>query len=715
MDKKKILIVATVWGFFNFLKNDMELLKANGYEVHCATNFKNVNNPVDVQNVIKHQIDFSRNPLSQSNVKAFRQLSRVMADNKFTIVHCHTPVGGVVARLIANKYRKKGTKVYYTAHGFHFYTGAPLLNWLVYYPVEWLCSWKTDLLITINKEDYHRAKKHFHAKNTSYIPGVGVDVQKFGGEFTDRGKKRRELGILEDEIMILSVGELSKRKNHQIIIKAMEKLQNRKIRYFIAGEGKLRPYLQRLIEDAGLTGSVCLLGQRKDIPELCRAADLFVFPSLQEGLPVALMEAMASGLPCICSDIRGNHDLIVPGKGGYLVTDSSVQSWATAVKKMLSSDRKAMGEFNRCGIKAFSIDKVQGKIEELYLRNYKKQKLAFFLQYADLCASSQYRVLMYKDKLNKDFHTKYFYFWNNKYVAKYMPDKKRYMGKIFFAYIINTFRRIFQILFLIPHYDILVIQRCMIPYIKPTFISHLKKHNVKIVYDIDDALHLNGHYNCRQIARKADCIITGSQNLKEFYLSLNENVLLVPTVDNEKKYTRYIHDTFDNKCIGWIGSFSTIRNLDSILDSLNGFIDRHPEAYVKIISNDIYEYKNKIRNCKFVQWNKDTYISEMQEFTIGIMPLDINQMNAGKCGFKLIQYLDLQKPVIATDLGENKTIVKEYGLLCRNEEQWREALETILCSRPNYNNFVNNIRHGFLNDYGYDVNYKRLHDILSNI
>ena len=367
MEKKKILIVATVWGFFNFLKNDLDLIKANGYEVHCATNFKNINNPLKVQNIIKHQIDFSRNPLSQDNVKAFRQLSQVMAKNEFAIVHCHTPVGSIIARLAASKYRKKGTKVYYTAHGFHFYTGAPLINWLVYYPIEWLCSWKTDLLITINKEDYDRARKHLHAKNTLYIPGVGIDIRKFDGIFTDSEKKRRELGVLDDEIMVLSVGELSKRKNHEVVIKALSKLKNKRIKYFIAGEGDLKQYLQKLIEEMRLSENVRLLGYRSDISKLCQCADIFVMPSHQEGLPVALMEAMASGLPCICSDIRGNRDLIVPGKGGYLVTVQSVQSWAAAIRKMLSSDKKTMGVFNRHIIEEFSTDKVQQKIKEIYL------------------------------------------------------------------------------------------------------------------------------------------------------------------------------------------------------------------------------------------------------------------------------------------------------------------------------------------------------------
>lgn len=363
---KKILIVATVWGFFDFLKNDIELLKANDFEVHCATNFENVNKPFNIENVVKHQIDFARSPLNKNNIKSFRQLSHVMKENEFTLVHCHTPVGGVVARLVANRYRKKDTKVYYTAHGFHFYSGAPLINWLVYYPVEWLCSWKTDLQITINREDYNRAKKFFHAKEILYIPGVGVDIRKFNTKTIDIHKKRQELGITKGEIMILSVGELNKNKNHEVVIRAIQKLNNKRIRYFIAGEGPLRVYLQNLINNMGLSGNVCLLGYRTDISELCQAADFFAFPSYREGLSVALMEAMASGLPCICGDIRGNNDLIVHDKGGYLVEDTDVRSWSIAIEKMMLCDWEVMGAFNRCKIKDFSINNVQRELEKIY-------------------------------------------------------------------------------------------------------------------------------------------------------------------------------------------------------------------------------------------------------------------------------------------------------------------------------------------------------------
>jgi glycosyltransferase EpsD len=216
--------------------------------------------------------------------------------------------------MAARKYRKKGTSVLYTAHGFHFYKGAPIANWLVYYPAELLCSLWTDGLITINTEDYERAKRKFHAKETYYIPGVGIDTKKFHQISGDSHKMRQELGISENEVMLLSVGELSPRKNHRVVLEALGSLQKEvdssKVHYFICGTGTLKSELEMLSHTLGLKENVHFLGYRSDISKLCQIADLYLFPSLQEGLPVALMEAVASRTPVLCSRIRGNEDLI---------------------------------------------------------------------------------------------------------------------------------------------------------------------------------------------------------------------------------------------------------------------------------------------------------------------------------------------------------------------------------------------------------------------
>ena len=339
--------VASMIDHFNM--PNIKLLLELGYSVHVVCNFKSGSSCDDAEidslkvkldslGVTYTHIDFERFPFSLKNFVAYKQLKKVFDDEHYDLVHCHTPMGGVLGRLAAKKYRKSGTKVIYTAHGFHFFKGAPLKNWLLYYPVEWICAFWTDELITINKEDYARAQRHMHAKHITYIPGVGVDLKKFSPDiYTEEeiANARAELGVDTDEKMLLSVGELIPRKNHESVIRALAKVNNPKIKYFICGTGELREYLERLIEELGLTENVRLLGYRTDISKLCDCADLFVFPSLQEGLPVALMEAIASKTAVICSDIRGNTDLV---SGDALFETKNVEQISEKISFYLCKD-----------------------------------------------------------------------------------------------------------------------------------------------------------------------------------------------------------------------------------------------------------------------------------------------------------------------------------------------------------------------------------------
>lgn len=321
--KKKILIISnTASMIVQFNMHNLRILKDLGYEVEVACNFLEGNTCttkiidelkqiLSHMNIIFHQIDFERDIFCfKKHIKAYKKLKKIIERGSFDIIHCHTPIGGVLARLVGRKFRKQGIIIIYTAHGFHFFKGAPLKNWLLFYPVEWLCSWWTDILITINKEDYQIAKKHLHAKKVKYIPGVGIDTEKFSNHSIDRTKKREELCVRPDDIMILSVGELIVRKNHEIVIKALKQLNHSRVQYFIAGKGMLETELKGLVRELQLNDQVHFLGFRTDISELCQAADLFVFPSYQEGLPVALMEAIACKTPVVCSRIRGNTDLV---------------------------------------------------------------------------------------------------------------------------------------------------------------------------------------------------------------------------------------------------------------------------------------------------------------------------------------------------------------------------------------------------------------------
>ena len=368
---KRVLIVATVGRFFDFLKNDINVLKDLGYEVHCATNLHmGENDSMDGFEIIKHQVDFQRSPFSMSNLKAYKQISALLEEYEFDLIHCHTPVGGVVARLAARKLRKQGLKVIYTAHGFHFFKGATIKNWLIFYPVEKLLSRYTDVLITINKEDFNIASKKFKAKQVTYIPGVGVDTKKFDSNIFNKSKIRDSLGFDDNDCIMISVGELSARKNHKAIINALAKLPKadlERIKYLIVGIGDLDEYLHNLCCELKLD-NVVFLGYRTDVAALYACSDIFVFPSLQEGLPVALMEAMASGLPVVCSRIRGNVDLIENNKGGYLVDPTNEDGYAEGISRIINykNDKVAMGAVNIETMKRFDVSAINERIIEIY-------------------------------------------------------------------------------------------------------------------------------------------------------------------------------------------------------------------------------------------------------------------------------------------------------------------------------------------------------------
>lgn len=363
---KKVLFVATVakTHIKVFHLPFLKMFKDMGWETCVAAKNDFGTEKVDLPYCDHfYDLPFKRSPIDPSNIKAYKQLKNIIDSQQFDIIHCHTPVGGVVARMAAASARKKGTKVIYTAHGFHFYKGASKLNWLIFYPIEKMCAHLTDVLITINQEDYQLAQKKIKAKRIEYVPGVGVDLQKYGKTNVDRSVKRRELGIPDDVKVLLSVGELNKNKNHETVIRALAKISN--VHYMIAGQGPLKEHLQKVADDLGIADRVKLLGYRDDVAELCAAADIFVFPSFREGLPLSLMEAMASGLPCVVSRIRGNTDLI-DENGGVLFDPTDVEDCERTLRVLLSSDGETMGKYNREKVKEFSLDSVKEQMKKVY-------------------------------------------------------------------------------------------------------------------------------------------------------------------------------------------------------------------------------------------------------------------------------------------------------------------------------------------------------------
>lgn len=375
----KLLFISNIMGekVGSFSLASIMAAKNLGYEFHLAANFKNsttrqMREDEDKYGIQLHNIDFERNPLNPYNIHAFKQLLQLVKNEKFDMIHCNTPVGGVAGRLVGKQCGI--TKVIYQAHGFHFYKGAPIINWLVYYGIERLLAHYTDALITINKEDFLRAQK-FHLRKGGkayYVPGVGVDTSAYRFDEEVRERKRAELGVTKDDVVIISVGELNKNKNNCVIVEALKKLLDKRIHYFLCGDGPLLQELHNLAEP--IKDRVHFLGYRTDVKELLVASDIFVLPSLREGLSRSLMEAMVSGLPCIVSNIRGNVDLIKQEDFVCSLRDTS--SFVNAISK-LSLDqklRKAVGKFNAEYVKEYSIEKVQGIIANIYqeqLTNFK--------------------------------------------------------------------------------------------------------------------------------------------------------------------------------------------------------------------------------------------------------------------------------------------------------------------------------------------------------
>lgn len=364
---RKVLFVATVLRghVLVFHLPYMRWFQQQGYEVHlCCRN--DTGEPVTEVPYCDRYFDlpFERSPFNKGNLGVYKQLKQIIDENDYAAIHCHTPVGGMLARLCARAARKRGTKVIYTAHGFHFFTGAPLKNWLLFYPAEWLLSRWTDLLITMNTEDEARARR-FAAGQVALVGGVGVDLTRFDPP-ADRRQVREMLGLPQDAKVIIAVGEHSKRKNHQTILRAAALVPD--VQVLLCGWGDGLESLKALAAELDIADRVHFLGFRSDVPTVLRAADVYVFPSLHEGLPVALMEAMAAGLPCVASDVRGCSDLIKPEEGGFLMQPMDHKEMAAAITELLGDEamRSRMGRYNRQVMEQYALPNVLEQMAALY-------------------------------------------------------------------------------------------------------------------------------------------------------------------------------------------------------------------------------------------------------------------------------------------------------------------------------------------------------------
>lgn len=367
---KKILYITTVSRTINaFLVPHIQMIRNQGNIVDCACS---IDKPVDEalinDGVRVFDIPFSRNPLHPGNAKAFKKLVQIQKENNYDIVHVHTPVASVYGRLLKVKF--KNLKTIYTVHGFHFLTGAPILNWIIYYPIERIMAKFTDTIITINSEDFERAKK-FKIPNTYKVNGVGVDLDKYNLDNFDREEIRKNLNLNLDDFVILMIAEVNKNKNHKQMIDAIEILKNKgmdNIKVLCAGDGVIFDEVKHYIEDKNLQENINMLGFRTDINELISACDIGILMSYREGLPRNIMELMACKKPVVGTDIRGIRDLVQDDINGYLVKIGDSEGTADSIKKIYTNKRLLGDMSNNAyeSIQIYSVDKVVNQLQVIY-------------------------------------------------------------------------------------------------------------------------------------------------------------------------------------------------------------------------------------------------------------------------------------------------------------------------------------------------------------
>lgn len=366
--KKKVLFVATVDSHIElFHLPFLKYFKDNDFEVHVATNS---NKPIKYCDK-KIQLPIARSPFKPSNLRAIKQLRKIIDREHYNIIHCHTPMGSVVTRLAAKNARKSGTRVIYTAHGFHFYKGAPLLNWLLFYPVEKYLAKYTDTLITINQEDYTRAKKKFGKRchDIEYVPGVGVDPKKFEKRLTTKEKNalRSSLGLKADDVVLICIGRLDKNKNQGFLIKTLSQL-GKNYHLLLVGPDELNGKYQKLAKKLNLENRVHFLGFRSDIPELLQISNLAVSASKREGLPVNLIEAAFAGLPIVATNCRGLIDISSFTNSTIKVVNKK-QSMASVIKTI---DSDATNIVHDSSLNELAVNNIKTKLSRIYKECYEK-------------------------------------------------------------------------------------------------------------------------------------------------------------------------------------------------------------------------------------------------------------------------------------------------------------------------------------------------------
>ncbi len=367
MKNKRILITSTDLMMVQFLLPHVINLSESGYDVDLACSdvggrLEEIKEKLQgyIGNI--YTVNLRRSPLSISNFKGYRELCRIIDRGNYGLIWTNEPVMGVVTRLSARNARQNGTKVLYMVHGFHFYNGAPFLNWMIYYPIERLMAPYSDIICTVNTEDYRRAKT-FNVDRVEYIHGIGINTARLSN-ISLRHNIRDDLGLNKDTFIVLSIGELNKNKNQKTIIEAIALLKNKDIHYIICGKGYMESNLMEYANKFGIADSVHFMGYRKDVVDICSQSDVYAMPSFREGLPVSSLEAMYCGLPLVTSNIRGLTDVNKDGVNGFLCAPDNASAFADKIRQLYENPDicKKIGARNKEDVIPYTIANTKTEI-----------------------------------------------------------------------------------------------------------------------------------------------------------------------------------------------------------------------------------------------------------------------------------------------------------------------------------------------------------------
>lgn len=679
---KKVLFTATVDShILQFHLPFLKLFKEKGYEVHVATNGTEEIPYCDV----KHVVSFERSPFKLNNLKAIKQLRKICNKEKFDIIHTHTPMGSVVTRLAALNARKKyNTRVIYTAHGFHFFKGAPLKNWLIFYSVEkWLAKY-TDTLILINQEDYNLAKNKFskRCKDIQYVPGVGIDEEKFNFKFTKKDKEelRKSLGLKKDDFVMIYPAELNENKNQLMIINAMEELSKKyeNIKVLLPGVDSYNGYYQQLVKEKNLEDKIFFLGYRKDIPKLLKISDIALATSHREGLPLNVMEAMYVGLPIIATDCRGQRDLVKDHINGYLVSIGDQNRFSECIEKLYLSNgsNNRFGEQSQYVIKEYLLEKILMKLENIYF----KKKTVLHILSSNKYSGAENVALSIINNLNSDY---------NMYYCCPDGDIKDVLLSQKVKFILTKNNSIFELRRVIKNLNPDVVHAH--DYRAGFLCSLLKIKNKLIIH-----LHNNSPW-IKKISAYSVVFLLST-------LRADKVLIVSPSIEKEYVFSKYIKDKM--LCIG------NPVSVEKVLSNVNNRKGKNKSFDICCVAR-LSEQKNPLKFLDVVQivckkfenlrviWvgdgeMKDVVLKEIHDRglnknveLVGFKKNPYELMSQSKIflltsifeGYGLVAFeaMALGLPCVVSNVGGLPSVVDDdCGFLCNNTEEYVKAVITLL-------------------------------------